>query len=59
MLYKKKLLIQGKDKEAILNLLTSLHGTAWKQVEHMVKAVSEASDGLGRKLKQSFFSYCR
>ena len=28
MLYKKKLAIQGKDKEAILNLLTSLHGTA-------------------------------
>ena len=27
MLYKKKLSLQGKEKEAILNLLTSLHGT--------------------------------
>ena len=51
MLYKKKLSLQGKEKEAILNLLTSLHGTAWKQVEHMVEAVSEASDGFDRVLK--------
>ena len=50
-LYKKKLSLQGKEKEAILNLLTSLHGTAWKQVEHMVEAVSEASDGFDRVLK--------
>ena len=35
MLCKRKLALQGKEKEAILNLLTSLHGVAWKQVEHL------------------------
>ena len=51
VLYKKKLAIQGKEKEATLNLLTSLHGTAWKQVEHIVEAVSESSEGFDRVLK--------
>ena len=51
MLYKKKLAIQGKDKETILNLLTSLHSTAWKQVEHMAEAAEAASDGFERVLK--------
>ena len=45
MLYKRKLALQGKEKEATLNLLTSLHGVAWKQVEHLVESVVESSDG--------------
>ena len=49
-LYKRKLVLQGKEKEAILNLLTSVHGVAWKQVEHMVESVVESSDGFDRWL---------
>ena len=51
VLYKKKLALQGKEKESILNLLTSLQGTAWKQVEHLVEKVAEASDGFEQALK--------
>ena len=51
ILYKKKLALQGKEKETILNLLTSLNGTAWKQVEHPVDKVAEASDGFEQVLK--------
>ena len=35
-LYKKKLDLQKKPKEATLNLLTSLTGVSWRQVEHLV-----------------------
>ena len=59
MLYKKKLALQGKEKEATLNLLTSLHGTAWKQVEHLVESATEASDGFEKVLAvlDSAFKY--
>jgi hypothetical protein len=32
-LYRRKLELQGKGKEAVLNVLTSLHGVAWRQLE--------------------------
>ena len=59
MLYKKKLALQGKEKEATLNLLTSLHGTAWKQVEHLVESATEASNGFEKVLAvlDSAFKY--
>eukprot|EP00913_Durusdinium_trenchii_P032288 g30233.t1 len=50
LLYKRKLALQGKEKEATLNLLTSLHGVAWKQVEHLVESVVESSDGFDKVL---------
>ena len=39
------LTLQGEEKEAVINLLTSLQGTAWREVEHMVGSVTESSDG--------------
>ena len=35
-LYQKKMELQKKNKEATINLLTSLSGISWRQVEHMV-----------------------
>ncbi|CAJ1454178.1 unnamed protein product, partial [Effrenium voratum] len=45
MLYYLKMGISSKKKEATINLLTSLSGPAWRQVEHMVDAVTEKDDG--------------
>ena len=50
MLYKKKLSLKNQGKEATINLLTSLNGTAWKQVEHMVEAVVDLEDGFEKVL---------
>ena len=49
-LYKKKLSLQGKDKEAVINLLTSLQGVAWRQVEHQVDKLMDA-DGFKKTLE--------
>ena len=40
-LYKKKLDLQKKPKEATLNLLTSLTGVSWRQIEHLVDKVAD------------------
>lgn len=45
-LYRKKLDLQGKSKEAVINLLTSLSGVSWKQVETYV----EDKDGFDKVL---------
>jgi hypothetical protein len=36
MLYKKMSEINKKRKEATINLMTSLSGIAWRQIEHLV-----------------------
>ena len=35
----------NKSKEATINLMTSLSGIAWRQIEHLVDKASEAEDG--------------
>ena len=52
VLYKKKLDLQKKSKEATLNLLTSLSGVSWRQVEHLVDKVADAEDGFQQLLSQ-------
>ena len=57
MLYKRKLELQKKDKEACINLMTSLTGVAWRQIEHLVEKASEDKDGFDlilRQLDQTF-----
>ena len=50
-LYKKKLSLQGKDKEAVINLLTSLQGVAWRQVEHQVDKLMDDAEGFKKTLE--------
>ena len=50
-LYKKKLSLQSKDKEAVINLLTSLQGVAWRQVEHQVEKLMEDPSGFDKTLE--------
>ena len=45
LLYKKKSDLNKKGKEAVINLLTSLSGIAWRQVEPLVEKATEAEDG--------------
>ena len=45
LLYKKKLDLQKKSKEACINLMTSLTGIAWRQIEHLVDKAAEAENG--------------
>jgi hypothetical protein len=49
-LYQKKMDLQKKSKEATINLLTSLSGISWRQVEHMVDKVSEDETGFDQVL---------
>ena len=49
-LYRRKLELQGKSKEAVINLPTSLSGISWKQVEHNVEAYIEDKDGFDKVL---------
>ena len=49
-LYRRKLDLQGKSKEAVINLLTSLSGVSWKQVEHNVESFIEDKDGFDKVL---------
>jgi hypothetical protein len=56
-LYRRKMEIQKKEKEACINLMTSLTGIAWRQIEHLVDKASEDKDGFDlilRQLDQTF-----
>ena len=44
-LYRKKLELQNKGKEAVLNVLTSLHGVAWRQIESKVDGILAKEQG--------------
>ena len=44
-LYRRKLELQGKGKEAVLNVLTSLHGVAWRQLEPKVETILAKEEG--------------
>ena len=50
-LYKKKLTVQNKEKEAVVNLLTSLQGLSWRQVEHQVDRLTEDEQGFAKTLE--------
>lgn len=49
----------GKEKEAVINLLTSLQGVAWRQVEHQVEKLMEDAQGFDKTLEllDSAFRY--
>ena len=49
-LYGKKMKIQGKGKEATINLLTSLNGVARRQIEHAADRLADAEDGFEKTL---------
>ena len=44
-LYRRKLELQNKGKEAVLNVLTSLHGVAWRQLEPKVDNILAKDEG--------------
>ena len=50
-LYKMKMELQKRPKEAVINLLTSLAGASWKLVEHDATKLIEASDGFDQVIK--------
>ena len=52
-LYQKKLDLQKKNKEATINLLNSLSGISWRQVEHMVDKVSADEAGFPASIRQT------
>ena len=52
MLYKKKSDLNKKSKEATINLLTSLTGIAWRQVENLVDKATESEDGFAMILAE-------
>ncbi|CAJ1433599.1 unnamed protein product, partial [Effrenium voratum] len=52
MLYYRKMSLQNRKSEATINLLTSLSGTAWKNVEHMVDTVPDAENGFEQVVAQ-------
>ena len=45
LLYKRKSDLKKKQKEATINLMTSLSGIAWKQIEGIAEKAAEADDG--------------
>lgn len=51
MLYKQKMDLQKRPKEATINLLTSLTDIAWRQVEHLATSAPEAADGFDQVLR--------
>eukprot|EP00434_Breviolum_minutum_P043367 symbB.v1.2.038652.t1/scaffold6095.1/size20955/1 len=51
MLYKQKMDLQKRPKEATINLLTSLSDIAWRQVEHLAATTPEAADGFDQVLR--------
>ena len=51
MLYKQKMELQKRPKEATINLLTSLTDIAWRQVEHLATSAPEAADGFDHVLR--------
>ena len=50
-LYGKKMTLQSKAKEATINLLTSLTGVAWRQVEHRVDELADDATRFEKTLK--------
>ena len=51
-LYHRKLELQKRGKEATINLLTSLMGVSWRQVEHLVDKIADEEDGFDQVLLQ-------
>ena len=51
LLYQRKMKLQKKPAEATINLLTSLTGIAWRQVEHLAETAPDAEDGFEQVLK--------
>ena len=45
VLYYKKMKLQKKPIEATINLLTSLTGVAWRQVQHLSETATESEEG--------------
>ena len=50
-LYFKKMSLLSKKKEATINLLTSLTGIAWRQIEHVSEKLCDDEDGFGKAIK--------
>ena len=50
-LYHRKMVLQNKKKEATINLLTSLSGLAWRQVEHNADKLVDEEEGFSRVLQ--------
>ena len=50
-LYLRKMLLQNKKKEATINLLTSLNGLAWRQVEHNADKLADDEEGFSKTLQ--------
>ncbi|CAE7540759.1 GIP, partial [Symbiodinium necroappetens] len=51
-LYYKKMALTNKKTEATINLLTSLAGPVWKQVEHLADSAPDQEDGFEAILKE-------
>ncbi|CAE7901478.1 GIP [Symbiodinium sp. KB8] len=51
-LYLKKMALSNKKAEATINLLTSLAGPVWKQVEHLADTAPDQDDGFETILKE-------
>lgn len=49
-LYYKKMTLLNKKKEATINLLTSLTGIAWRQIEHVSKKLCDDEEGFGKAI---------
>ena len=47
-LYYKKMQLQKKPVEGIINILTTMTGTAWKQLEPQADALSEDKEGFSK-----------
>ena len=50
-LYHRKMVLQNKKKEATINLLTSLSGLAWRQVEHAADKLADEDEGFEKVLR--------
>ena len=59
MLYHRKMKLNKRPVEATINLLTSLTGAAWRQVQHLAESAPEAEDGFESVVKalDQAFSY--
>ena len=50
-LYYKKMTLLNKKKEATINLLTSLTGIAWRQIEHVSDKLCDEEDGFTKAIQ--------
>ena len=50
-LYHRKMSLQNKKKEATINLLSSLSGLAWRQIEHSADKLVDEDDGITKALQ--------